>query len=74
MSDTNWTEELARRLGFSKGAVIGKVNRLGLPARPSPIRGGQMPAPRATVVHPDRLAAGLAPLPAFHPLAMWRRS
>jgi GcrA cell cycle regulator len=44
--------EIGRRLGVSKNAVVGKVHRLGLPARPSPIRrdgsGGapRRPAPR----------------------------
>ena len=38
-----WTEghstaEIARRIGVSKNAVIGKAHRLRLPARPSPIR------------------------------------
>ena len=32
------TAEIGRRLGVSKNAVIGKADRLGLPARPSPIR------------------------------------
>jgi len=35
------TIEIGRRLGMSKNAVIGKAHRLGLPARPSPIRGGK---------------------------------
>ena len=30
--------EIARRLGVSRGSVVGKVRRLDLPARPSPIR------------------------------------
>ncbi len=38
-----WTEghstaEIARHIGISKNAVIGKAHRLRLPARPSPIR------------------------------------
>ncbi len=32
------TAEIGRRLGISKNAVVGKAHRLGLPARPSPIR------------------------------------
>ena len=32
------TVEIARELGISKNAVVGKVHRLGLDARPSPIR------------------------------------
>jgi len=31
--------EVGRRLGMTKNAVLGKVHRLGLKARPSPIRG-----------------------------------
>lgn len=52
-----WNEGLpasaiGRRLNFSKNAVVGKAHRLGLPARPSPIRqagsgGAQSTAPRA---------------------------
>lgn len=40
------TREIARQLSgnykidVTKNAVIGKVHRLGLPARPSPLRGG----------------------------------
>ncbi len=32
------TAEIGRRLGVSKNAVVGKVHRLGLAGRPSPIR------------------------------------
>src|SRR5271165_6359411 len=32
------TAEIGRRLGVSKNAVVGKVHRLDLPSRPSPIR------------------------------------
>ena len=32
------TAEIARRLGVSKNAVVGKAHRLDLPGRPSPIR------------------------------------
>lgn len=32
------TAEIGRRLGFSKNAIVGKARRLGLDARPSPIR------------------------------------
>lgn len=32
------TNEIGRRLGVSKNAVVGKAHRLDLPARPSPIR------------------------------------
>jgi GcrA cell cycle regulator len=33
------TAEIARELGMSKSAVVGKAHRLGLPGRPSPILG-----------------------------------
>lgn len=32
------TAEIGRRINVSKNAVVGKVHRLDLPARPSPIR------------------------------------
>src|SRR5271165_1847740 len=34
------TAEIGRRIGVSKNAVVGKAHRLGLSARPSPIRRG----------------------------------
>lgn len=37
------TAEIARRMGLSKNAVVGKAHRLNLPARPSPIRRGAEP-------------------------------
>jgi GcrA cell cycle regulator len=44
--------EIGRRLGVSKNAVVGKVHRLGLPARPSPIRrDGSGGAPRRPAPH-----------------------
>lgn len=51
-----WTEghstaEIGRRMGISKNAVVGKAHRLGLVARPSPIRRDP--------------AAGTAPRPAL---------
>lgn len=49
------TAAIGRRLGVTKNAVVGKVHRLGLPKRQSPIRGdrtnsnrpGPKPRPRA---------------------------
>jgi len=44
------TAEIGRRMGTSKNSVIGKAHRLGLPPRPSPIRGkgtGSTPRPPA---------------------------
>ncbi|MBT7292761.1 MAG: GcrA cell cycle regulator, partial [Rhodospirillaceae bacterium] len=32
------TAEIGKVVGVSKNAVVGKAHRLGLPARPSPIR------------------------------------
>ena len=32
------TEEIGRRMGITKNAVVGKAHRLNLPARPSPIK------------------------------------
>ena len=40
------TAEIGRRLGVSKNAVIGKVHRLDLPGRLSPIRRGASSGPR----------------------------
>jgi GcrA cell cycle regulator len=53
-----WSEghpaaEIGRRLGVSKSAVIGKVHRLDMPARPSPIKaGGSAAGPRLREVVP----------------------
>ncbi len=45
------TAEIGRRMGVSKNAVVGKAHRLGLAARPSPIRrdasGASTPRPAA---------------------------
>lgn len=41
------TAEIGRRMGLTKNAVIGKAHRLQLPKRPSPIRRGGTPRPRA---------------------------
>ena len=46
--DGHSTAEIGRRMGISKNAVVGKAHRLGLPPRPSPIRGkgtGSTPRP-----------------------------
>lgn len=41
------TMEIARRMGISKNAIVGKAHRLNLKSRPNPIiRGGVPPAPR----------------------------
>jgi GcrA cell cycle regulator len=41
------TSQMGSRLGITKNAVVGKVNRLGLPKRGSPIK--QKPKPAAVV-------------------------
>jgi GcrA cell cycle regulator len=64
------TAEIGRRMGVSKNAVVGKAHRLGLAARPSPIRrdgsGVTLPRPPAPrrVVGPT-----LPPLAASLPAA-----
>jgi GcrA cell cycle regulator len=79
------TAEIGRRMGVSKNAVVGKAHRLGLAARPSPIRrdasGSASPRPAAPrrVVGPTLppLAATLSsadevrsePRPAVKPVA-----
>jgi len=48
--DGHSTAEIGRRVGTSKNSVVGKAHRLGLPPRPSPIRGkgtGSAPRPPA---------------------------
>ena len=80
-----WTEghataEIGRRLGVSKNAVIGKARRLGLPGRPSPIRGkttGKTPRKQAlppalgpNLPPPQRPAADRAPPPRPSPPAI----
>ena len=44
------TSEIGRRLGVTKNAVVGKVHRLGLPKRNSPIKAEKAEAPSPTVV------------------------
>ena len=60
------TAEIGRHMGISKSAVVGKAHRLGLPPRPSPIRGkgtGERPRTRA------RIRPGDPSLPPLHPVA-----
>ena len=64
-TDGHSTAEIGRRMGITKNAVIGKVHRLGLSGRPSPIRTGPR-APRA-----KRVTRGQPTLPpAFRPVAV----
>ncbi|ATE64773.1 GcrA family cell cycle regulator [Rhizorhabdus dicambivorans] len=65
--------------GVSRNAVIGKAHRLGLEARPSPVKGGEAasggsPAPASPAPAPERVAAPAprpapAPAPAAQPPA-----
>ncbi len=64
------TAEIGRRLGVSKNAVVGKAHRLGLAARPSPIRREPSGRPRPPVARrvvgptlPPLPAASAAPVP-----------
>jgi GcrA cell cycle regulator len=66
------TAEIGRRMGVSKNAVVGKAHRLGLTARPSPIRrgaGGDTPrrAPIRRAVGPTLppLSGPAEPLPSL---------
>jgi len=45
------TAEIARRLGLSKNSVIGKVHRLNLDTRPSPLKKKNVTPTKRTVVH-----------------------
>lgn len=58
------TAEIARRIGASKNAVVGKANRLGLPPRRSPIR----PKEKAAPARPSPIAA-TAPAGPAQPVA-----
>lgn len=63
--------DIAVNIGVSRNAVIGKAHRLGLEARPSPVKGGEpasggTPAPAAPAPAPERAAAP-APRPAPAP-------
>ena len=61
------TAEIARRMGISKNAVVGKAHRLGLVSRPSPIK--RDGAPRAPQIR-RAPAKTLAPMePAAAPAA-----
>ena len=63
--------------GVSRNAVIGKAHRLGLEARPSPVKGGEAPAsgipatPAAVAAPPapEKIVAAPAPRPAPAPVA-----
>jgi GcrA cell cycle regulator len=57
------TAEIARRLGASKNAIVGKAHRLDLEARPSPIRRDPAkPAAERPAAHPRIAGPTLPPL------------
>jgi GcrA cell cycle regulator len=62
-SEGHSTAEIGRRMGITKNAVVGKVHRLELPARPSPIRSTSSPrAPRVPPRPPVPRLADTMPL------------
>jgi GcrA cell cycle regulator len=64
------TAEIGRRIGVSKNAVVGKAHRLGLPARPSPIRRDASGVTAPRVQMPRRVVGPtLPPLAASLPVA-----
>ena len=78
------TNEIARRVGMTKNAIVGKSHRLGLPSRPSPSRRDPDAAPRQprpskapkTTLPPLPSSAGpepiSAPAPIIPPSLLWR--
>jgi len=66
LTATQIAEELG---GVSRNAVIGKAHRLGLPARPSPVKPNEPKAQAAPKPAPAPVAAPAAPAPAPAPKA-----
>jgi GcrA cell cycle regulator len=72
------TPEIGRRLGLTKNAVVGKAHRLGLPARPSPIKRDGRPKRPNTAAKitisvasvEDGVVDAPAPTPAIEPPAI----
>ena len=58
------TSEIGNRLGVTKNAVVGKVHRLGLPKRGSPIK--QKPKP-AVIIGLEALRPGMCSWPEGEP-------
>lgn len=59
------TSEIGRRLGITKNSVVGKVHRLGLKKRASPIRSGSTLTTKAPSMRPARVRTETpAPAPA----------
>jgi len=63
------TSEIGNRLGITKNAVVGKVHRLGLPKRQSPIRkaAARVEKPLGEVIKLDKLTAGMCCWPDGEP-------
>lgn len=63
------TSEIGNRLGITKNAVVGKVHRLGLPKRQSPIRKSAVreEKPLGEVIKLDKLTAGMCCWPEGEP-------
>ena len=61
------TSEIGRRLGVTKNAVIGKVHRLGLTKRQSPIRKFEEKTLPADIINLEKLTAGMCSWPSGEP-------
>lgn len=61
------TSGIGIRLGVTKNAVVGKVHRLGLPQRQSPIRQAKPKEPEGEVIKLDALNIGMCSWPYGHP-------
>ncbi len=61
------TSEIGRRLGITKNAVIGKVHRLGLTKRQSPIRRVEEKPPPADIISMEKLTTGMCSWPTGEP-------
>jgi len=64
------TSEIGRRLDVTKNAVVGKVHRLGLPKRQSPIQrkpAKKKKAPEPEVITMDKLRPGMCAWPIGDP-------
>lgn len=72
LAEGHSTAEIARRMGVSKNALVGKAHRLDLPGRPSPIRRSEAGAPWVTRSRrlPVPKLADMMPLRACRSLAI----
>jgi len=61
------TSEIGRRLGVTKNAIIGKVHRLGLVKRQSPIKKMVETSPLAEIISLEKLNAGMCAWPTGEP-------